>query len=141
MAIDNSIVIMGNLTADPELRYTASGAAVSNFSIAQTPRFQKEGEWQDGETVFLRVNVWRNLAENVCESVRQGDRIIVTGRLTMRQFEDKEGNTRVVYEIDADDIGISFKWVTVSGIFRNEKKEAEKPAAKPAKQTRSSSRR
>jgi single-strand DNA-binding protein len=111
---DTQITIVGNLVADPELRFTASGQAVANFRIASTPRFkdQQTGEWKDGDGVFLTVNVWRQAAENVAESLTRGMRVIVQGRLKQRSYETREGEKRTVYEIEADEVGPSLKNAT-----------------------------
>ncbi|MFM6847784.1 MAG: single-stranded DNA-binding protein, partial [Terrabacter sp.] len=107
MAGDTVITIIGNLTADPELRFTPSGAAVANFTVASTPRqFDRQSnEWKDGETLFMRCSVWRDAAENVAESLQRGMRVIVSGRLKSRSYETKEGEKRTVVEMDVDEIG------------------------------------
>lgn len=104
MAGDTTITVVGNLTADPELRFTPSGAAVANFTVASTPRIydRQSGEWKDGEALFLRCNIWREAAENVAESLTRGARVIVTGRLKQRSFETREGEKRTVVEVDGD---------------------------------------
>ncbi|MGI8537947.1 MAG: single-stranded DNA-binding protein [Mycobacteriales bacterium] len=114
MAGDTVITVVGNLTADPELRFTPSGAAVANFTVASTPRnFDKNtNEWKDGEALFLRCSVWRQAAENVAESLHKGDSVLVQGRLKQRSYETKEGEKRTVYELDADEVGPSLKWAT-----------------------------
>jgi single-strand DNA-binding protein len=113
MASDNQVTIVGNLTDDPELRYTPNGAAVVNFSVAVTPRMRDEGGgWKDGDTSFFRCNAWRNLAENVAESLTRGSRVIVTGRLRQRSWETQDGEKRSVVEIEADEIGPSLRWAT-----------------------------
>jgi single-strand DNA-binding protein len=106
MAGETSITVVGNLTADPELRFTASGHAVASFTVASTPRTfdRQSNEWKDGETLFLRCSVWRQYAENVAESLTKGTRVIVVGRLRQRSYE-KDGQTRTSYELDVDDIG------------------------------------
>ena len=116
MAGDIQITIVGNLTADPELRFTPSGAAVASFTVASTPRsFDRQaGEWRDGETLFMRCTVWRQAAENVAESLTRGARVIVQGRLKQRSFETKEGEKRTVVELDVDDIGPSLRYATAS---------------------------
>lgn len=110
MAGETVITVMGNVVADPELRFTASGAAVANFRIANTPRtFNRDtNEWKDGDPLFLGVSVWRQQAENVAESIRRGDRVIVVGRLTQRQYE-KDGERRSSYEIQADEVAPSLR--------------------------------
>lgn len=113
---DTPITIVGNLVADPELRFTPSGAAVANFRVASTPRaFNKEtNEWEDGEALFLTCNIWRQAAENVAESLTKGMRVVVTGNLKQRSFETKEGEQRTVYEIDVQDIGPSLRYATAA---------------------------
>jgi single-strand DNA-binding protein len=114
VAGDTVITVVGNLTADPELRFTPSGAAVANFTVASTPRtFDKNSnEWKDGEALFLRCSVWRQAAENVAESLHRGTAVIVQGRLKQRSYETKEGEKRTVYELDVDEVGPSLKWAT-----------------------------
>ena len=114
MAGDTVITVVGNLTADPELRFTPSGAAVANFTVASTPRtFDKNAnEWKDGEALFLRCSVWRQAAENVAESLHRGTAVIVQGRLKQRSYETKEGEKRTVYELDVDEVGPSLKFAT-----------------------------
>ncbi|MDQ6657627.1 MAG: single-stranded DNA-binding protein [Actinomycetota bacterium] len=114
MAGDTIITVVGNLTADPELRFTASGAAVANFTVASTPRTfdRTSGEWKDGEALFLRCNIWRQPAENVAESLTRGARVVVTGRLRQRSFETKEGEKRTVIEMEVDEIGPSLRYAT-----------------------------
>jgi len=106
MAGETTITVVGNLTADPELRFTASGHAVASFTVASTPRtFDRQAnEWKDGDTLFLRCSVWRQYAENVAESLTKGARVIVVGRLRQRSYE-KDGQTRTSYELDVEDIG------------------------------------
>ena len=114
MAGDTTITVVGNLTADPELRFTPSGAAVANFTVASTPRIydRQSGEWKDGEALFLRCNIWREAAENVAESLTRGARVVVTGRLKQRSFETREGEKRTVVELEVDEIGPSLKYAT-----------------------------
>ncbi|MGH3467364.1 MAG: single-stranded DNA-binding protein [Thermocrispum sp.] len=102
------------MTADPELRFTPSGAAVANFTVASTPRmFDKQsGEWKDGEALFLRCSIWRQSAENVAESLSRGARVVVQGRLKQRSFETKEGEKRTVVELEVDEIGPSLRYAT-----------------------------
>ena len=104
MSGETTITVIGNLTNDPELRFTPSGSAVANFTVASTPRTfdRQSNEWKDGETLFLRASVWREAAENVAESLTKGMRVIVTGRLTMRQYETREGEKRTSTEIQVD---------------------------------------
>lgn len=116
MAGETTITVVGNLTGDPELRFIPSGAAVANFTVASTPRtFDRDSqEWKDGEALFLRCNVWRQMAENVAESLTKGARVVVTGRLKQRQFETKEGEKRTVVELDADEVAPSLRYATVA---------------------------
>src|SRR5437868_5574171 len=111
MAGDTNITLVGNLTDDPELRFTPSGAAVANFTVASTPRFldKQTNEWKDGDALFMRCNIWRQAAENVAESLQRGMRVIVTGRLRQRSYETKEGEKRTVYEIEVDEVGPSLR--------------------------------
>lgn len=114
MAGETQVTVIGNLTADPELRFTQSGAAVANFTVASTPRtFNKgTGQWEDGEALFLRCNIWRQAAENVTESLTRGARVIAQGRLVQRSFETREGEKRSVFELQVDEIGPSLKYAT-----------------------------
>ena len=114
MAGETFLTVVGNLTADPELRFTPSGAAVASFTVASTPRaFDKNsGEWKDGEALFMRCNVWRQAAENVAESLTRGARVVVTGRLKQRSFETREGEKRTVMELEVDEVGPSLKYAT-----------------------------
>jgi single-strand DNA-binding protein len=114
MAGETIITVVGNLTDDPELRFTPSGAAVANFTVASTPRnFDKNtNEWVDGEAMFLRCSIWRQAAENVAESLQRGMRVVVQGRLKARSYEDREGQKRTVFEIEVDEIGPSLKFAT-----------------------------
>jgi single-strand DNA-binding protein len=108
---DTPITVVGNLVADPELRFTASGQPVATFRIASTPRVMDRAtnEWKDGDSLFLSCNVWRQAAENVAESLQRGMRVIVTGRLKQRNYETKEGEKRTVYEVEVDDVGPSLR--------------------------------
>lgn len=114
MAGETSITIVGNLTNDPELRFTPAGAAVANFTIASTPRtFDRQAnEWKDGETLFLRASVWREAAENVAESLTKGTRVVAQGLLKSRSYETKEGEKRTVMELEVEDIGPSLKYAS-----------------------------
>jgi single-strand DNA-binding protein len=114
MAGDTVITVVGNLTADPELRFTPSGAAVASFTIASTPRqFDRTtNEWKDGEALFLRCSIWRQAAENVAESLQRGMRVVAQGRLKQRSFETREGEKRTVIELDVDEVGPSLKYAT-----------------------------
>lgn len=114
MAGETTITVVGNLTADPELRFTSSGAAVANFTVASTPRSydRQSGEWKDGEALFLRCALWRQVAENAAESLTRGMRVVVQGRLKQRSFETKDGEKRSVIELDVDEIGPSLRYAT-----------------------------
>lgn len=114
MAGETVITVVGNITDDPELRFTPSGAAVANFTVASTPRTmnRQTNEWEDGEALFLRCSIWRQAAENVAESLQKGARVIVSGRLKARTWETREGEKRTSFEIDVDEIGPSLKWAT-----------------------------
>ena len=114
MAGETIITVVGNLTGDPELRFTPAGAAVANFTVASTPRnFDRQAnEWRDGETLFLRCSIWRDAAENVAESLTKGMRVIVQGRLVQRSFETREGERRTVVELQVDEIGPSMRYAT-----------------------------
>ena len=116
MAGETIITVVGNLTADPELRFTPSGAAVSNFAIASTPRFfdRQANEWKDGETLFVRCSLWREAAENAAESLTKGTRVIAQGRLKARSFQTKEGENRTSWELDVDEIGPSLRFANDS---------------------------
>ncbi len=116
MAGETIITVVGNLTADPELRFTPSGAAVSNFVIASTPRFfdRQANEWKDGETLFVRCSLWREAAENAAESLTKGTRVIAQGRLKARSFQTKEGENRTSWELDVDEIGPSLRFATAN---------------------------
>lgn len=114
MAGDTVITVIGNLTGDPELRFTPSGAAVANFTVASTPRnFDRQtNEWRDGDAMFINCSVWRQTAENVAESLQKGMRVVVQGRLKSRSYETREGERRTVFEIDVDEVGPSLKYAT-----------------------------
>jgi single-strand DNA-binding protein len=111
---ETTITVVGNLTGDPELRFTSSGQAVANFTVASTPRtFDKQsGEWKDGEALFLRCSLWRQPAENVAESLSRGSRVIVQGRLKQRSYETREGEKRTVIELEVDEMGPSLRYAT-----------------------------
>ena len=114
MAGETIITVVGNLTADPELRYTQSGLPVANFTIASTPRtFDRQAnEWKDGEALFLRASVWREFAEHVAGSLTKGMRVIATGRLKQRSYQDREGNSKTAIELEVDEIGPSLRYAT-----------------------------
>ena len=114
MAGETVITVVGNLTADPELRFTPNGAAVANFTVASTPRtFDRQAnQWVDGEALFLRCSVWKEAAENVAESLTKGMRVIVQGRLKARSYEDRDGNKRTSWELDVDEVGPALRFAT-----------------------------
>ena len=120
MAGDTVITLIGNLTSDPELRFTPSGAAVASFTIASTPRtFNRQtNAWEDGSTLFMRCSIWRNAAENVAETLRKGTRVIATGRLTQRTYTTRDGQDRTVVELQVDEIGPSLRYATAQ-VARN----------------------
>lgn len=112
MAGDTTLAIVGNLTADPELRFTQAGKAVANFTVASTPRTfnRNTGEWEDGDALFMRCTVWQQQAEQVAESLTKGTRVVVVGRLRQRSFETKEGEKRTVVELEVDEVGPSLRY-------------------------------
>jgi single-strand DNA-binding protein len=114
MSNETTITIVGNLTADPELRFTPSGAPVASFTIASTPRFfdKEANQWRDGDALFLRCSIWRGYAENVAESLLKGMQVMATGRLKQRSYEDRDGVKRTVVELDVDDIGPTLRFAT-----------------------------
>lgn len=116
MAGETVITMIGNLTADPELRFLANGAAVTNFTLASTPRtFDRQTqEWKDGDPLFIRCSAWKQLAENAAESLARGTGVIVQGRLRQRSYETKEGEKRTIVELEVDEIGPSLKWATAA---------------------------
>ena len=126
---DTTLTITGNLTADPDLRFTGTGTAVAAFTVAASRRVydQATGQWKDGDTLFLRCSAWRELADHAAETLTKGTRVIVTGRLKQRSYETPEGDKRTVYELDADDIGPSLKWATAK-IARTSRDKAPHPA-------------
>lgn len=114
MAGETIITVVGNLTADPELRYTQNGVAVANFTIASTPRLldRQSGEWKDGDALFMRASVWREFAEHVASSLTKGARVVATGRLRQRSYETKEGEKRTSIELEVDEVGPSLRYAT-----------------------------
>ena len=125
MSGDTTITVVGNLTADPELRFTPSGAAVANFTVASTPRMfdRQSNEWKDGGPLFLPCSIWRQAAEHVAESLTKGMRVIVQGRLKSRSYETREGEKRTVFEIDVEEVGPSLTWATAR-VTRNDRSGA-----------------
>jgi single-strand DNA-binding protein len=114
MAGETIITVVGNLTADPELRYTQSGLAVANFTIASTPKVfdRQANDWKDGDSLFLRASCWREFAEHVAGSLTKGARVVATGRLKQRSYDDREGNKRTAIELEVDEIGPSLRYAT-----------------------------
>ncbi|NYE18501.1 single-stranded DNA-binding protein [Microbacterium immunditiarum] len=139
MAGETIITVVGNLTADPELRYTQNGLPVANFTIASTPRtFDRQAnEWKDGEALFLRASVWRDFAEHVAGSLTKGMRVIATGRLKQRSYQDREGNNRTAIELEVDEIGPSLRYATAQvtrtsgGGGQSRQQVADEPWATP----------
>ena len=126
MAVDNQVMLVGNLTDDPELRFTPNGAAVANFRLAVTPRVREGDTWKDGETSFFRINAWRDLATHTADSLSKGDRALVLGRLRSRSWEDKDtGERRSVVEVEAEEVGPSLKWATATPERANGKAKAD----------------
>lgn len=115
MSNDTTLTIVGNLTSAPELRFTPSGIAVANMTVAATPRYydRQAGQWTDGDTLFMRVTAWRQMAENAAESLSKGDRVVVTGRLRQKTYETGEGDKRTNLELHADELAPSLRYATV----------------------------
>ena len=132
MSADTTLTITGNLTADPELRFTGTGTPVAAFTVAASRRVydQASGQWKDGGTLFLRCSAWRDLAEHAAETLEKGMRVIVTGRLRQRDYEASDGTRRTVCELDADDIGPSLKWATAK-IAKTSRDKIPHPAGQP----------
>lgn len=133
MAGETLITVVGNLTADPELRYTQNGLPVVNFTIASTPRTydKQKNEWVDGDALFLRCSVWREFAENLAASLTKGMRVVATGRLKQRSYQDREGNNRISIELEVDEIGPSLKYATaaVQRVQKDPTKTRQQPSA------------
>jgi len=123
MASGNTVTLVGNLTRDPELKFLNSGTALCNFGIAVNRRWQQDGEWQE-EAHFFDVTAWRDLAENIAETIQKGDRVIIEGRLQFRQWEAEDGGNRSKVEVVADDVGPSLRWATAT-IEKNERKDSD----------------
>jgi single-strand DNA-binding protein len=141
MAGETVITVVGNLTADPELRYTQSGLPVANFTIASTPRtFDRQAnEWKDGDALFLRASVWREFAEHVAGSLTKGARVVATGRLRQRNYQDRDGNNRTSIELDVDEIGPSLRYATAqvtraAGGGQSRQQVADEPWSTPSSQ-------
>jgi len=133
MAGETVITVVGNLTADPELRYTQNGLAVANFTIASTPRTfdRQSGEWKDGEALFLRASVWRDFAEHVAGSLTKGSRVIASGRLRQRSYETREGEKRTTIELEVDEIGPSLRYATAQFTRAQSSRGGSAPADEP----------
>ena len=139
MANETTITIIGNLVADVELRFTPSGAAVANFTVASTPRYydKASNEWKDADTLFLPCSIWRDAAEHCAESLTKGTRVIVQGRLQQRSYDDREGNKRTIYEVAVDEVGPSLLRATAvvtratSGAQPGRQPAARQPAGRP----------
>lgn len=133
MANETIITVVGNLTGDPELRFTPSGSAVANFTIASTPRtFDRQAnDWKDGETLFLRTSVWKEAAENVAETLTKGTRVVAQGRLKMRSYEDKNQEKRTVTELEVDEIGPSLRYASAK-VTRTNRTDKPAQASTPA---------
>ena len=127
---DNHVTLTGNLTDDPELKFTPTGVAVASLRLAVTPRVRDGETWRDGETSFFRCNAWRDLAENVAESLGKGSRAIVVGRLKARTWETPEGEKRTIIEVEADEVAPSLRWATAKP-ERTAKREKASAAAGP----------
>lgn len=136
MVNETTLTVVGNLVADPELRYTQNGLPVANFTIASTPRnFDRQtNEWKDGEALFLRASVWREFAEHVAGSLTKGMRVIATGRLRQRSYQDRDGNNRTTIELEIDEIGPSLRYATAQVTRAAGNGSSAKPAAQSAEQ-------
>ena len=126
---DSTVTVVGNVTRDPEIRYTAGGAAVASFGVAVSRRFKRDEQWEE-QTSFFDVSVWREQAENIVESITKGARVIVTGRLEQRSWETDSGETRSKVEIVADEVGPSLRWATAT-VTRNERRQGDGFGAEP----------
>jgi single-strand DNA-binding protein len=125
----NNVTLVGNLTREPELRYTTGGRGVASFGLAVNRRFQRQGEWEE-QTSFFNVTAWGDLGENCAASLIKGTRVVVTGRLEQRSWETQEGEKRTVVEVVADEIGPSLRWATAE-IERNEREKPEAQTRQP----------
>lgn len=132
---DTTITVIGNITADPDLKFSQTGVAVAGFTVAASRRVldRASGQWADGDTLFLRCSAFRHLAENVAESLTRGTRVVVTGRLKQRSYEDREGVKRTVFEVDVEDVGPSLKWATAK-VSKVQRDRPVQPAGNPADQ-------
>lgn len=133
MTGETVVTVVGNLTADPEIRYTQNGLPVANFTIASTPRSldRASGEWKDGEPLFLRASVWREFAEHVAGSLKKGSRVIATGRLKQRTYQDREGQNRTAIELEIEEIGPSLRYATAEVVRAARTDNGQGQAAKP----------
>ncbi|MBM7796862.1 single-stranded DNA-binding protein [Pseudoglutamicibacter cumminsii] len=115
---ETMITVVGNLTADPELRFTPAGVAVANFTVASTPRSydKQQQQWVDGEALFMRCSVWRDYAENVAESLTKGARVIATGKLRARSYQDRDGDQRTAWELEVDEVGPALRYATAQPV-------------------------
>lgn len=136
MAGETLITVIGNLTADPELRFTPAGAAVANFTIASTPRTfdRQSNEWKDGPALFLRCNVWKEQAENLAEALTKGARVIAQGNLKQRSFEDREGQRRTVFELEVQEIGPSLRYAVAKPVRAARSGQQPQPRQQPNQQ-------
>jgi single-strand DNA-binding protein len=126
---DNTVTLVGNVTDDPELRFTPSGAAVANFTVAVNRRYKNaDGQWEDKLDGFFRCSCWRDMAEHVAESLTKGTRILVTGRLQQRSWEDQDGGKRSAFEVQVDEVGPSLKWATAT-VQKTERTTGARPGA------------
>jgi single-strand DNA-binding protein len=116
MSSENTMTIVGNLTADPELKFTGKGVAVVSFTIAQTPRVKDGNEWVDGQPLFLSCSMWRDAAENVAESLTRGARVVAVGKLKQRSYETKDGGKRTVVELEVDELGVSLRYAVATPV-------------------------
>jgi len=123
MANEITLTVIGNLTADPELRYTKTGTPVADFTVASTPRSFRDGQWHEGDPLFLRCTIWRQPAEHVADSLKRGDRVVVTGRLQQRSYETREGEKRTTFELLVDEVGASLRYATAQ-ITKNDRYHA-----------------
>ena len=140
MASDNTVTLVGNITDDPELRFTPSGAAVANFTVAVNRRYKnQEGQWEDKLDGFFRCNCWRDMAENVAESLKKGARVVVVGRLQQRSWDDQDGNKRSAFEVQVDEVGPSLRWASAS-VTKSQRSGAAPPTRQASRWQRTDAR-
>lgn len=139
MANEPILTLVGNTTSDPELRFTPSGAAVANFTVASTPRVKSGDEWVDGEPMFIGCSVWREYAEHVAETITKGMRVIVQGRLKARSYETREGEKRTVFEMEVEEVGPSLRYATAVVTRTQNSQQASRPAQAPRQAARPAS--